>query len=132
MKLRSIAAIGCFSVFAVSCAHKKIDSDTAKLTPEQKPVVVEKPVQKVVENKGDNKLGNMSLTCVSGSDSRVITLQKGDKRCEVHYTKSGNLNNIAWAEKTPSICDRVFDNVRSNIEKGGFKCTDDGQKTASN
>jgi hypothetical protein len=131
MKLNLILTIGCMSLFAVSCAHKPVESkdNTAKLTTELPPVKQEvKTENKVAEaNKGD-----ISLNCVLGDDSRVITLQKGDKRCEVHYTKSGTLNNIAWGEQTPSICDKVFDNVRGNIEKGGFKCSDEGQKTASN
>lgn len=131
MKFNLILTLGCMSLIAVSCAHKPVETkDTAKLTTEL-PAVKEEA--KPMDNKAvEAKKGDVSLNCVLGQDSRIITLQKGEKRCEVHYTKSGNLNNIAWGEQTPSICDKVFDNVRSNIEKGGFKCSDEGQKTASN
>ncbi len=130
MKLNVILTIGCMSLFAVSCATKPVESkDNTKVTTQELPAVKQetKSENKVVEA----KKGDVSLNCKLGEDSRTITLQKGDKRCEVHYTKSGSLNNIAWGEQTPSICDKVFDNVRNNIEKGGFKCSDDGQKTAS-
>jgi len=133
MKLNLIIAIGCMSVFAVSCAHKPIqDQDTTKVSSQELPAP--KAEQKAVaESKNaDLKKGDQSLNCKLGEDSRTLTLEKGDKRCEVHYTKAGALNNIAWGEQTPSICDKVFDNVRSNIEKGGFICADDGQKTAAN
>lgn len=130
MNFKFILSIGCMSLFAVSCAHKPMDKEHTKLTQDHPISHESKPVKEVTPVV-ESKKGDISFNCKFGEDSRTITLQKGNNRCEVHYTKSGTLNNIAWAEKTPSLCDKVFDNVRNNIEKGGFKCADEGQKTAS-
>lgn len=127
MNSKLILALCSASIFAVSCAHKTVALKKTEVV-QEKPVELKQEVAPVIAKK-DN---NLSYTCLVGQDKRTITLQKGDKRCEVHYSKSGAENQMAWAEKTPSICDNVFDNIRTNIEKGGFKCSaDDGQKTAA-
>jgi hypothetical protein len=120
MNIRTSLAIGLLSVLAVSCAHKKIEQET--VTTNEVPVSKKIEKEKVIV-KSEKSSNGLSMNCVLNKDSRVITLQKGEKRCEVHYTKFGELNEIAWGEKTPSICDNVFENVKSNIEKGGFKCS---------
>jgi len=111
------------SVFAVACSHTRIQEDTTKSVQEVSPKFAKEEVKSENTSKKEVKSNNdLSLSCSLGKDSRTITIQKGDKRCEVHYTKDGQLSNVAWGEKTPSICKDVFENVRSNLEKGNFKC----------
>lgn len=130
MKINSLVALSLMSVFAVSCASNKIQEDTSKSVQEVTPKIMKEEVKKEEVSKKDSKSSNdLSLSCSLGKDSRIITIQKGDKRCEVHYTKDGQLNQVAWGEKTPSICSDVFENVRSNLEKGSFKCNP-SEKTA--
>lgn len=130
MKLNALVAVSLLSVFAVSCAHNSVQ-DTTETVQEVTPKSLQKEeVKKEDFSKKEVKSNNdLSMSCSLGKDSRTITIQKGDKRCEVHYTKQGQSNQVAWGEKTPSICDNVFDNVRTNIEKGGFKCIS-SEKTA--
>ena len=116
------------SVFTVSCAHKKVEPNFAKKDLEiTTPKLEEKSQAKTDQKTKDN---HFAFNCKLGEDSRTLILQKGDKRCEVHYTKSGNKEQIAWAEQTPSLCDKVFDQVKTTIEKGGFQCQGEGAKTA--
>lgn len=130
MKINAVLAICSVSMFTMACAHtKKTESETSLATVIEAPsapakVEFKKDIKK--ENKND-----FTYNCSLGKDSRIIHLQKGEKRCEVHYTKSGNQNQIAWAQKTPGICDSVFNQVLQTIEKGGFKCINN-QTTASN
>lgn len=130
MKISFLLSIGSLALLSTACSHH----GKIKAEPTVSSDIPVKAHTAPIEAKTSLKKvsGDTHLTCVMGTDSRTITLQKGDKRCEVHYTKSGTLNNIAWGEKTPAICDRVFDNVRTNIETGGFKCNGESQKTASN
>ena len=106
-----ITLIG-FLGLTVSCAHKQPAQETAK---------AETKVEKKVEKKQKR---DIAYTCLVGKDKRTITLDKKEKRCEVHYTKYGEQNQVAWAESTPAICDRAFNNIRSNIEGSGYKCAD--------
>lgn len=121
MNFNNVITVSLMSVFAVACSHTRIQEDTTKSVQEVSPKFVNQEVKSEVkkEVKSNNDL---SLSCSLGKDSRTITIQKGDKRCEVHYTKEGQLNQVAWGEKTPSICKDVFENVRGNLEKGNFKC----------
>lgn len=130
MNINAILAICSVSMFTVACAHtKKTESETALATVIEAPVSSHK-IEPKKDIKKDNK-NEFTYNCSLGKDSRTISMQKGDKRCEVHYTKSGNQNQIAWAQKTPGICDNVFNQVLQTIEKGGFKCINN-QTTASN
>ena len=115
-----IAILGCFSLLA-SCAHKDKDmnSDKAKASQQQ---TVKKPTVLVDKNKVEG--GELAYTCVVSGDERLVTLSKQPKRCEVHYTKKGERNQVAWAEAHPDICQSAYDKIRQNIEAGGFKCKD--------
>jgi hypothetical protein len=117
-------------MFTIACAHtKKTDSESSLATVIDGPASPTK-IEAKKDIKKDNK-NEFTYNCSLGKDSRTISMQKGEKRCEVHYTKSGNQNQIAWAQKTPGICDSVFNQVLQTIEKGGFKCINN-QTTASN
>lgn len=122
MNWSNIITVSLMSVFAVACSHTRIQEDTTKSIQEVSPKFVKEEVKSENLNKEVKSNQDLSLSCSQGKDSRTITIQKGDNRCEVHYTKDGQLNNIAWGEKTPSICRDVFENVRGNLEKGNFKC----------
>jgi hypothetical protein len=130
MKINVLVVASLMSVFAVSCAHNKIEEDTTKSVQEIPPKFSKEEVKKDDVSKKEVKSNtDLSLSCTQGKDSRIITIQKGDNRCEVHYTKEGQLNQVAWGEKTPSKCSDVFENVRTNLEKGNFKCVS-SEKTA--
>ena len=107
----SILLMGFLSL-TISCAHKQPAPEVAK---------VEKKTEKAetAKEKADKEL---AYTCLVGKDARTVTLDKKEKRCEVHYTKFGDQQQVAWAESTPSICDNAFSNIRSNIEGSGYKC----------
>lgn len=130
MKINVLVAVSLMSVFAVSCAHNRIEEDTTKSVQEVSPKFSKEEVKKEDISKKEVRSNNdLSMSCSNGKDSRILTIQKGDKRCEVHYTKDGQLNQVAWGEKTPTICSDVFENVRGNLEKGNFKCVN-SDKTA--
>ena len=79
---------------------------------------------KKAEAKADKKENLERYTCVVGKDKRLVEIDRSTKgRCEVHYTKLGDENSVAWAQATPSICTEVFGRIRTNIESAGFECT---------
>ena len=118
MRASLVILLTAFFSLTISCAHKKVeDTQAAKKEETKKEVVVAKK-----EIKEENK--ERSYTCLVGKDERLITLDRQEKRCEVHYTKEGDRQQVAWAETTQDICDRAFNNIRSNIEGSGFKCND--------
>ena len=105
-------------LLTVACAHKaeKPAAET-KAEMKQEATVVKKQIKK-----------DKSITCLVNKDSRIISLDKKPKRCEVFYTKFGEKAQVAWAEATPSICTNVMQKIRKNIEEKGFKCVSDFDK----
>ena len=103
-----------FLGLTVSCAHKQ-----AAIDPGAEQVI---KIEKKVEAKA--QADNKAYTCLVGKDQRLVTLDKREKRCEVNYTKFGDLKQVAWAESTPNICEDAFTNIRTNIEGAGYKCLD--------
>ena len=64
-----------------------------------------------------------STTCTSGSDTRIIaTIDRKEGGCGNVYTKFGNKTTIAMANNDMTYCDKVHDNVKSNLENGGMNC----------
>lgn len=118
MKLSSVLVLAGFLSLTVSCAHKSIELEKG---PE--PVVQTKKVEVKIKNKKQAN-NNKAYTCLVGKDKRQVTLDTSNKRCEVHYTKFGDRQQVAWAESTPSICEDAFSNIRSNIEGSGYKCNE--------
>ena len=113
MRASSLIVLVGFLGLTVSCAHKTTVDEG------QQQVKLEKAEKKV-----EKKQANNQYTCLVGKDKRHVTLDKKEKRCEVSYTKFGDIQQVAWAESTPAICDRAFNSIRSNIEGSGFKCAD--------
>ena len=111
------------SLFALSlgCASKNKKLDNKQ---EVAPAQSGKSEAKVTKQDGTDQ----SYNCLVREDTRTVTLDKEPNRCEVHYTKFGNTEQVAWAEATPSICSEVFSKIRKNIEDRGFKCTSGLQK----
>lgn len=115
MRASSLIALVGFLSLTVSCAHKTtVDQGDQQAK-------VEKKIEKKAETK---QAKNLAYTCLVGKDRRLVTLDKKEKRCEVSYTKYGDLQQVAWAEATPSICDDTFSKIRTNIEGAGYKCLD--------
>ena len=115
MRARSILMLIGFLGFTVSCAHKP----TTVVDEGQK-----KDVKVKIEKTEGIAKKQSAYTCLVGKDQRTVILDRKEKRCEVNYTKFGDIQQVAWAESTPSICDRAFNSIRSNIEGSGFKCQD--------
>ena len=64
-----------------------------------------------------------STTCTAGSDTRIITtIDRKEGGCGNVYTKFGNKTTIAMANNDMTFCDKVHDNVKSNLETGGMNC----------
>ncbi len=65
--------------------------------------------------------GNV-YSCQVYEDKRLVEFKQENGRCEIHYTKFGSSEQVAWAEATPSLCPEVFERIRTNIEGKGFTC----------
>lgn len=116
MNLKTLTLVCGLAVFSVSCAHKNKDKkdDLAKTTKQE---------IKLVDHKVSVDESQGAYTCDVLKDKRLITLDKNEGRCEIHYTKFGEKAQVAWARATPSLCTEVFARIRKNIEDRGFQCT---------
>ncbi|MGE4133765.1 MAG: hypothetical protein AB7F86_19160 [Bdellovibrionales bacterium] len=108
------------SVLALTagCATKKKKTDVAEAP---KPAVkTEAPAKVTTEEK---TLEGRYYTCQVLKDKRVVQFKTDKGRCEIHYTKFGSEEQVAWGEATPTICSDAYEKIRSNIEAKGFKCS---------
>lgn len=114
-KLYSIAIIAIFAVGCSSADKKAIDTN---------PTDMQKQKQQQAQMDSQKKLLD-SLKCSLKDDVRIVELSKVNnvKLCEVHYTKSGDKERIASAERQKNYCDGVLSKVKSNLETAGFKCS---------
>lgn len=114
MRLSFFIAFISTCLLAVGCSHKQKEAAQESAPSVAKQEEIKKEEKSIAK---DN-----TYICDVLGDKRVVLLDKESKRCEVHYTKFGESNQVAWAEATPSLCGEVFERIRTNIESRGFKC----------
>lgn len=60
--------------------------------------------------------------CTKGEEIRWIRLYKeANGKCKTVYSKNGNAEDVSEA-KSYSWCEEVLNNVKKNLEKGGYSC----------
>lgn len=120
--MKRILLIGSFlALGACSSAKKQAEPVAAQ----QAPVPAASPVQPVKPTPEKKPAaGADAYTCQVLDDKRIVEFKTESGRCEIHYTKFGNSESVAWGQATPSICTDVFARIRTNIEQKGFACQD--------
>jgi hypothetical protein len=63
-----------------------------------------------------------NLTCKNGGEVRELYIESKGNGCELFYTKSGVTKSQARQSNGKNICESVFEQVKSTIEKTGFVC----------
>ncbi|GEM_PF-1782412 len=86
-----------------------IDVNPPNGTPATHPVVSASGLQK-------------SLTCKNGSEIRELYIEYKGQGCELFYTKQGATKSQARQNSGKSICESVFEQIKSTVEKTGFTC----------
>lgn len=91
----------------------------------------QKRVADQVEHKGDQvprdvpekTMAPQELHCELGEYRRELkNLRQDDGGCRVIYTRDDEKQTVAEADNDLSHCDRVINNIRSNLEEAGFEC----------
>lgn len=107
---------------ACNTAKKKEQAAEAPKAPAPAVATVA-PAQPAVKPKVESKMASeQQYTCTVNGDKRIVEYKTNNGRCEIHYTKQGTSEEVAWGQATPSICSDVFARIRSNIEGKGFSC----------
>jgi|GEM_PF-3379977 len=127
MKRILMVVIAAGFCMTTSCAHKTesgakdVVINDASIDKKQK----EKELAAKAKAEADAKAAAaLAYTCVVAGDKRTVTLDKGEMKCKVNYTKNGEQTEVAWGQSTPEICKTAFDKIRTNIEGAGFKCNE--------
>lgn len=63
-----------------------------------------------------------TMTCKLEKDERVVETVATQEGCELRYTKFDEAHVIASSTSGTSNCDRVRGQIKTNLEKAGFKC----------
>ena len=70
----------------------------------------------------DDEKTDVTYICQRSKDIRWIRSYKVEgNRCKSLYSKDGYVQTVSSAQNFAS-CKTVIDNIKANIEEGGFKC----------
>tara|TARA_B100001248_G_scaffold262262_1_gene257070 strand:- start:10646 stop:11038 length:393 start_codon:yes stop_codon:yes gene_type:complete len=125
--LKKLAILGVCSFFA-ACAQNAKKPEKSVETKNTKKIEKAENVEKE------------AIVCDVGEDKRLVQIHRTTldnpyktKRCEVHYTKWGEQQEVAWAQATQELCPKILSNIKENIEAKGFSCkpVEPNNKTAS-
>jgi hypothetical protein len=79
--------------------------------------------QGVNSNSEEQETRSSYILCKKGSATRTVRVKVESSRCITTYTKSG-LDEEVGRSTAPDRCFQVLDNIRTNLEKGSWKCRD--------
>jgi hypothetical protein len=103
---------------ACSSVQKKSEpAPAAAAAPAAKPAV---PAKVLKETKP--VAGAPALACEQGTDKRTVLIESKDGGCEVHYSKFGNSEKIAYSAHSQEYCVEVKEKIRSRLEAAQFTC----------
>lgn len=63
-----------------------------------------------------------SVTCKNGNEVRELYIEYKGQGCELFYTKGGATKSQARQNNGKSVCESVFEKMKSTIEKSGYTC----------
>lgn len=63
-----------------------------------------------------------SVICKKGSELRELYVEYKGQGCELFYTKQGATKSQARQNSGKSVCESVFEQIKSTVEKTGFTC----------
>lgn len=63
-----------------------------------------------------------SLICKNSGEIRELYVEYKGQGCELFYTKTGTTKSQARQSNGKSVCESVFEQMKSTIEKSGFAC----------
>lgn len=63
-----------------------------------------------------------NVTCKNGGEIRELYIEYKGQGCELFYTKQGATKSQARQNSGKSICESVFEQIKSTVEKTGFTC----------
>lgn len=70
------------------------------------------------------------LLCRFDKSVRSVRVEEGSGSCTATYTKAG-VDEVVAKSSNPDVCNRVAKSIRSNLERGNWKCKDVSQSRIS-
>ena len=111
-----LALIGCSGSKVKSAGQPAPARSTAETaTPADQPAASPAPSPSAVT-------GGPTMTCKMEKDERMVETVATKDGCELKYTKFGETSVIASSASGTSQCDRVRGQIKTNLERFGFKC----------
>lgn len=107
-------------VALTGCSSTKLATPTASPAEKKTPEAAASP--SVGKPISPANAAPAALTCKAGKDIRVLEKSEKNAGCELKYTKFGETNVVASSAAGGSHCDKIRDQIRSNLEKSGYKC----------
>lgn len=62
------------------------------------------------------------IACKNGKESRRLEVHTKDAGCTLQYTKGGKAQEVANSRHGVELCKSKLVQVRTTLEKGGYKC----------
>ncbi len=119
----------------VGCATKSQPASTASDSPAQTSAAgaqsaatntgapaATAPVKPTGPRKRTDPPPKPDISCLKGDDSRVLAIEEVRTGCWLFYVNRGIKKRIAWSKNGNSHCEKVRDQIRVSLEKGGYSC----------
>ena len=71
----------------------------------------------------NNPAEPLYFMCKNGAAVRTIRIQKKTGSCKTFYTKEG-VDSMVGKSYRAEVCDDVANRIKTNLEKGDWKCRD--------
>lgn len=63
-----------------------------------------------------------AMTCMKGSDTRLLEVTTENGGCELKYTKMGETKSVATSVKGTSHCNSVKDRIIGKLQEASYNC----------
>jgi len=94
-----------------------------EVPPKSQPKILQKKIKTALPTQVPGSESIKSIICENESDERKISiLQPKLGGCRVEYTKFGKSKSVASAVNGRDHCTKVFEKIKTNLEKADFEC----------
>ncbi len=103
-------------------SHTTQTQNKAQESAAQKPADVTLPPAGTPVAPATASVSQKNVTCKNGAEIRELYVEYKGQGCELFYTKSGVTKSQARQNFGKSVCESVFEQMKSTVEKSGYVC----------
>lgn len=93
-----------------------------KPQPPPQPAQTEAPQIEILQSETLQLRSKNSVTCKNGNEVRDLTMEYKGSGCELFYVKMGQSTSQARQNNGHTLCESIYEKMKTTLEKTGFVC----------